>query len=52
MRRERFRFARPDPVSAIKFRMEEKGLKQKDLVTIMGGKNAYRKFSLASVRSL
>lgn len=37
--KERFRFARPDPIAAIKFRMEEKGLKQKDLVSIMGGKN-------------
>ena len=37
--KERFRFARPGPVATIKFRMEEKGLKQKDLVAILGGKN-------------
>ena len=27
----------PDPVEAIKFRMEQEGLKQKDLVEILGG---------------
>jgi HTH-type transcriptional regulator/antitoxin HigA len=37
--RERFHFAQPDPISAIKFRMEEKGLKQKDLAPLLGGKN-------------
>ncbi len=57
--KERFRFARPDPVAAIKFRMEEKGLKQKDLVAIMGGKNRVsevlsgkRPLTLAMVRAL
>ena len=57
--KERFRFARPDPVSAIKFRMEEKSLKQKDLVAIMGGKNRVsevlsgkRPLTLAMVRAL
>ncbi|HAJ79690.1 MAG TPA: transcriptional regulator [Fibrobacteres bacterium] len=29
----------PDPVEAIKFRMEQKGLRQIDLASIMGGKN-------------
>jgi HTH-type transcriptional regulator/antitoxin HigA len=29
----------PDPVEAIKFRMEQLGLKQSDLAEIMGGKN-------------
>ncbi len=37
--KERFRFNRPDPVSAIRFRMEEQGLRQKDLAPILGGKN-------------
>lgn len=36
---ERFRFDHPDPVSAIRFRMEEQGLRQKDLAPILGGKN-------------
>ena len=49
--KEKFRFARPDPVAAIKFRMEEKGLKQKDLVAIMGGKNRVSEV-LAGKRSL
>ncbi|MBN1577617.1 MAG: hypothetical protein JW913_13745 [Chitinispirillaceae bacterium] len=29
----------PDPVDAIKFRMEQKGLRKIDLAPIMGGKN-------------
>jgi HTH-type transcriptional regulator / antitoxin HigA len=29
----------PDPVEAIKFRMEQQGLRNTDLVPIMGGKN-------------
>jgi HTH-type transcriptional regulator / antitoxin HigA len=37
--KERYRFAHPDPVEAILFRMQEQGLKQKDLVDILGGKN-------------
>jgi HTH-type transcriptional regulator/antitoxin HigA len=37
--KECFRFDRPDPVSAIRFRMEEQGLRQKDLAPILGGKN-------------
>lgn len=37
--KERFPFARPDAISAIRFRMEERGLRQKDLVTLPGGKN-------------
>jgi len=35
----RFLFARPDPIDAILFRMEERGLKQKDIARILGGKN-------------
>ncbi len=29
----------PDPIEAIKFRMEQEGLKQKDLVSIVGSKS-------------
>ena len=57
--RERFRFARPDPIAAIRFRMEENGLKQKDLAPILGGKNRVseilsgkRPLTLAMVRAL
>jgi HTH-type transcriptional regulator / antitoxin HigA len=37
--KERFRFKRPDPIDAIRFRMEEKGLRQKDLAPFLGGRN-------------
>ena len=37
--KQRFAFARPDPLSAIRFRMEEQGLRQKDLAPLLGGKN-------------
>ena len=37
--KQKFFFARPDPPSAIRFRMEEQGLRQKDLAPILGGKN-------------
>jgi HTH-type transcriptional regulator / antitoxin HigA len=55
----RFQFERPDPISAILFRMEEQGLRQKDLAPILGGKNRAseilsrkRPLTLAMVRSL
>ena len=35
----RFVFARPDPIDAILFRMEERGLRQKDIARVLGGKN-------------
>lgn len=35
----RFVFARPDPIDAILFRMEERGLLQKDIASALGGKN-------------
>jgi HTH-type transcriptional regulator/antitoxin HigA len=35
----RFPFRMPSPVEAILFRMEEKGLRQKDVAEILGGKN-------------
>ena len=57
--KERFPFARPDALSAIRFRMEERGLRQKDLVTVLGGKNRVsevlsgkRGLTLCMVRSL
>lgn len=36
---DRFVFAKPDPIDAILFRMEERGLRQRDLVNALGGKN-------------
>ena len=37
--KDRFPFGKPDPVEAILFRMEEQGLRQKDLASLFGGKN-------------
>ena len=34
-----FKIAPPDPVEAIKFRMEQLGLKQSDIAEVIGGKN-------------
>lgn len=57
--KERFPFAYPDALSAIRFRMEERGLRQKDLVTVLGGKNRVsevlsgkRALTLGMVRAL
>lgn len=57
--RERFGFRKPDPVEAIRFRMEEQGLRQADLAEIVGGKNRAsevlsrkRPLTLAMVRAL
>ena len=57
--KERFKFERPDPVEAIRFRMEEQGLRQKDLAPILGGKNRVsevlsrkRPLTLSMVRAL
>jgi HTH-type transcriptional regulator/antitoxin HigA len=33
-----YHIAAPDPISAIKFRMEQENLQQKDLISIMGDK--------------
>lgn len=35
----RFSFATPDPIDAIIFRMEQQGLRQKDIAPLLGGKN-------------
>lgn len=37
--KSRYNFERPDPVGAIVFRMEQQGLRQKDIADILGGKN-------------
>lgn len=57
--KQRFAFARPDPLSAIRFRMEEQGLRQKDLAPMLGGKNRVsevlsgkRALTIGMVRSL
>jgi HTH-type transcriptional regulator/antitoxin HigA len=34
-----FSIAPPDPIEAIKFRMEQLGLKQSDIADVIGGKN-------------
>ena len=49
----------PDPVEAIKFRMEQEGLQQKDLISLLGSKarvseilNKKRKLTLQMIRNL
>ena len=37
--KNRYIFDKPDPVDAIRFRMEQQGLRQKDIAPILGGKN-------------
>jgi len=56
---EHFPIGMPDPISAIKFRMEQMGLKQKDLVDMIGFKsrvseimNKKRKLTLEMIRKL
>jgi len=56
---ENFPIGMPDPISAIKFRMEQMGLKQKDLVEMVGFKsrvseimNKKRKLTLDMIRKL
>ncbi len=36
---KQFKVSPPDPVEAIKFRMEQLGLKQSDIAEVIGGKN-------------
>ncbi len=57
--KERFPFDLPDPVEAIRFRMEEQGLKQRDLVPYIGSKSKVsevlarkRPLTLKMIRSL
>lgn len=47
----RFAFAKPDPIDAILFRMEQQGLRQKDIAPMLGGKNRASEV-LARKRSL
>ncbi|MGH6609762.1 MAG: helix-turn-helix domain-containing protein [Burkholderiaceae bacterium] len=49
--KERFKFNKPDPVEAIAFRMEQLGLRQKDIADLLGGKNRASEV-LAKKRSL
>jgi HTH-type transcriptional regulator/antitoxin HigA len=56
---ENFPVGMPDPISAINFRMEQMGLKQKDLVEMIGFKsrvseimNRKRKLTLEMIRKL
>jgi HTH-type transcriptional regulator/antitoxin HigA len=56
---EHFPVEMPDPVSAIKFRMEQQGLKQKDLVPYIGSQpkvsavlNGARELSKEMIRKL
>ena len=37
--KQRFVFEKPDPVDAIIFRMQQQGLRQKDIAALLGGKN-------------
>ena len=56
---ENFPIGMPDPIAAINFRMEQMGLKQKDLVEMIGFKsrvseimNKKRKLTLEMIRKL
>jgi HTH-type transcriptional regulator/antitoxin HigA len=56
---EHFPIGMPDPVEAIKFRMEQMGMKQKDLIALIGFKsrvseilNRKRKLTLDMIRKL
>lgn len=56
---EYFPIGMPDPIEAIKFRMEQMGMKQKDLAEVMGFKsrvseilNKKRKLTLDMIRKL
>ena len=37
--KSKFAFSKPDPVEALIFRMEQQGLRQKDIAALLGGKN-------------
>jgi len=56
---QHYKIEAPDPIEAIRFRMEQEGLKQKDLVTIVGSKsrvseilNKKRKLTIEMIRNL
>jgi HTH-type transcriptional regulator/antitoxin HigA len=55
----RFPIKKPDPIEAIQFRMEQQGLRQKDLAKLLGGKNRAseilsrkRPLTIAMIRAL
>lgn len=57
--KDNFPMEMPDPIEAIKFRMEQMGMKQKDLAEVMGFKsrvseilNRKRKLTLEMIRKL
>lgn len=57
--KEHFPIGMPDPIEAIKFRMEQMGMKQKDLAEVVGFKsrvseilNRKRKLTLDMIRKL
>lgn len=54
-----YKIEAPDPISAILFRMEQEGLKQKDLIPILGDKsivskvlNGQRKLTIDMIKNL
>ncbi len=56
---QHYKIEAPNPIEAIKFRMEQEGLKQKDLVAIVGSKsrvseilNKKRKLTIEMIRNL
>jgi len=56
---QHYKIESPDPIEAIKFRMQQEGLKQKDLVSIVGSKsrvseilNKKRKLTIEMIRNL
>ena len=56
---EHYQIKAPDPIEAIKYRMEQQNLKQKDLAIYLGGKdkaskilNRKRKLTLEMIRNL
>lgn len=56
---QHYKIEAPDPIEAIKFRMEQEGLKQKDLITMVGSKsrvseilNRKRKLTIEMIRNL
>jgi len=56
---QHYKMEAPDPIEAIKFRMEQEGLKQKDLISMVGSKsrvseilNKKRKLTIEMIRNL
>ncbi len=56
---QHYKIDAPDPIEAIKFRMEQESLKQKDLIEIIGSKsrvsevlNRKRKLTIEMIRNL